>query len=34
VPEHVDRLSTGRNHQERAVPARAPVGRGAGAPRR
>ena len=29
APEHDDRLSTGRNHQQRAVPARAPVGRGA-----
>lgn len=34
APEHEDRLSTGRNHQQRAVPARAPVGRGAGGPRR
>ncbi|NHA67726.1 MobF family relaxase [Phycicoccus flavus] len=34
APDHGDRLSTGRNHQQRAVPARAPVGRGAGGPRR
>ncbi len=34
APEHDDRLSTGRSHQQRAVPARAPVGRGAGGPRR
>ena len=28
APEHDDRLSTGRNHQQRAVPARAPAGMG------
>ena len=34
APEDDDRLSTGRNHQQRAVPARAPAGYGAAGPRR
>ncbi|HMM94817.1 MobF family relaxase [Phycicoccus sp.] len=33
-PEREDRLSVGRSHQQRAVPARAPVGLGAAGPRR
>lgn len=33
-PEREDRLSVGRSHQQRAIPARAPVGRGAARPRR
>ena len=34
APDHDDRLSTGREHQQRAIPARTPGGRGAAGPRR